>query len=765
MSSAAESLSLARPQAAAAPPTATGPEEPPARIDPRCLRTGPGGDLVAEFLAPDMHCGGCLARIERKAGAVPGVLLARANLTTRRLAVTLRNDADPEAVLAALAGSGENVRPFDATALEDDQTRTGRELVRAMAVAGFAAANVMLLSVSVWSGADGTTRALFYWLSALIALPAVAYAGRPFFRSAAEALRHRRTNMDVPISIGILLATVLSLHETLVEGAHVWFDASLSLLFFLLVGRVLDHRMRDVARASAARLLSLAPSTAMLVLAGGRLQRAAIDAIRPGDVVRVAPGERLPVDGIVVSGDSDLDRSMLTGESLPEPAGPHTPVHAGAMNLTGVLDVRVTAASGQTLLADIVRLMEAVERPDGKFVRIADRAARLYAPVVHLAALFTLVAWLALGAGFHAALTTAIAVLIITCPCALGLAVPAVQIVAAGRLLARGIIVKDGAALERLAEIDTVVLDKTGTLTLGRPRLKDVPDLSPRDWAVLGGLAAGSRHPLSRALREEAEARGVRPADLTQVVELPGRGVSARIDGREVRLGHPAWVDRGLARIVPVAGTEVWFAGGSHVPVRFHFTDELRPDAEATVAALKRLGLRVRLLSGDGEAAVAAAARAAGIDDYLAAALPQDKVETLRALADAGACVLMVGDGLNDAPSLAAAQVSMSPATGADITQAAASLVFTGGTLAPVLTAIVAARAARRKIRQNFGLAVAYNLVAVPVAMAGLATPLVAAVAMSASSIAVVSNALMLSRPLRRPREAAAVAPRRVAAA
>ena len=737
------------PAAEPAPSTPANAAEPVAPIDPRYIRITADGDKAVEFLVPDMHCGGCLARIERKTGAVPGVLLARANLTTKRLAVTLRPDASPDAVLAALVGSGENARPFDATALrEDGEARTGRELVRAMAVAGFAAANVMLLSVSVWSGAEGSTRALFYWLSALIALPAIAYAGRPFFRSAANALRHRRTNMDVPISIGVLLATALSLYETLHNGDHAWFDASLGLLFFLLVGRVLDHRMRDVARASAARLLSLAPSTALLLLPDGRLQRGAIEAIRPGDVVRVAPGERLPVDGMVIDGQSDVDRSMLTGESVPDAVAAGGAVHAGAMNLTGSLDVRVTQPANETLLAGIVRLMEAAERPDGRYVRIADRMARLYAPVVHLAALATLIGWLLLGAGLHASLTTAIAVLIITCPCALGLAVPAVQIVAAGRLLAAGIILKDGAALERLAQVDTVVFDKTGTLTRGQPTPVERPDLSDAEWGVASALAGASRHPLARALRADADSRGIVPAAITEATEHPGRGIEAKADGVAIRLGRPQWVGGEDGDREP-AGTEVWLRIDENAPVRFRFVDAIRPDAVVVVAALKRLRLDVRLFSGDSPMAVERVAGETGIGTWVADCLPQDKVAALRALSAEGRRVLMVGDGLNDAPSLAAAHVSMSPASGADITQAAAGLVFTGERLSPVVNALRAARAAQRKIKQNFGLAIAYNVVAVPIAVLGFATPLIAAAAMSASSILVVANALTLSLALR----------------
>jgi Cu2+-exporting ATPase len=473
-------------------------QESPDPIDPRLVRVEADGSRHVDFLVADMHCGGCLAKVERTASAVPGVRHARANLTTKRLNVSLDAAGSPEAVRDALAAVGRDARPFDAEALGAREARATNQLIRAMAVAGFASMNVMLLSISVWSGAEGATRDLFHWLSALIAIPTVAYAGRPFFRSAWKALCHRTTNMDVPISIGVIVATLLSLYETMTSGPHAWFDGSVSLLFFLLVGRVLDERMRDVARSSAARLLSLSPNAASLVLADGETRRLPVTALRIGDIVRVRPGERIPIDGEVVTGSSDVDRSLLTGESVPESVSAGAAVHAGAMNLTGPIDLRTTAPSDDTLLAGIVRLMEKVERPNGRFVRLADRAARLYAPVVHAAALLTLCGWLLAGAGLHSAITAAVAVLIITCPCALGLAVPAVQITAAGRLLSRGIILKDGAGLEKLSEVDTVVFDKTGTLTEGRPRLVSEPrDLAA--WSVAAALADSSRHPLSLA--------------------------------------------------------------------------------------------------------------------------------------------------------------------------------------------------------------------------------------------------------------------------
>ena len=405
------------------------------------------------------------AAIERALGKQPGVAAARANLTSRRVGVDFDAEAaSPDALLEAIEALGYSARPFDAAALAAaDSDEAGKALLRSIAVAGFAAGNIMLLSVSVWSGADDATRDLFHWISALIALPAIVYAGQPFFRSAWRALKGRSLNMDVPISLAVILAAGMSLYETATHGAHAWFDASVGLLFFLLVGRYLDHRMRGVARSAAARLLALSARSAMRVEPDGTAIHVPVGEIAPGDRVRVAAGERVPVDATILEGASDVDRSMLTGETDPEPVAVGARVFAGTLNLTGPLLVQVTAKPDR-LPACRHRAPDggggAERQPLRASSPTAPRASTRRRCIILSAATF--VGWLLAGAGWHQALTAAIAVLIITCPCALGLAVPAVQVVASGLLMRRGIMLKDGAALERLAAIDTVVFDKTG---------------------------------------------------------------------------------------------------------------------------------------------------------------------------------------------------------------------------------------------------------------------------------------------------------------
>jgi Cu2+-exporting ATPase len=714
--------------------------------DGRVRETAPGL-LHMDLLAPGIHCGGCVSRIERALRGHPGVLHARVNLSTRRIAVDWRaGAAGPDDLIEAVTALGFETQPVTAEAqAAAGKDRDGGRLLRAMAVAGFAASNIMLLSVSVWSGADGATRTMFHWVSALIALPAVAYAGQPFFASALKAIRARAVNMDVPISLGVLLATGISVVQTIRGAEHAFFDAAVMLLFFLLVGRYLDYMMRDRARSAATQLLSLSPATATVITEDGSHHHVAVGKIVPGMLVAVPAGERVPVDGVVDEGESAIDRSMVTGETRPEPVGRGDAVHSGTMNLQGPLKVRVTATGEDTLLADVVRMMEAAEQGKASYVRLADRVARLYAPVVHVLAATTFVGWLAVGSGAYAALMAAIAVLIITCPCALGLAVPAVQIVASGLLFKRGVLVKDGAGLEKMATVDTVVFDKTGTLTLGRPTLVEPLVISTRMLALAAGLARESWHPLSRAVTEAARERGIAPLAVTAVREEPGMGLEGRsAEGEIVRLGSRRWCGASGAAPEDGAVMELFLKVGPREPTALYFADRLRPGAADVVDALRRRGIDTEILSGDREDTVEAAAQTLGIFQFQGGQTPQEKLERVATLTARGRRVLMVGDGINDAPALAAGQTSMAPSSASDIGRTAADFVYTGDSLWPVVDAIDVARRTRKMVRQNFALSIAYNTIAVPIAVLGLVTPLIAALAMSLSSLLVTGNALRL---------------------
>jgi Cu2+-exporting ATPase len=699
------------------------------------------GRREVELSVPGMHCGGCIAAIESALGKLPGVE-ARVNFSTRRVSVTWRGEKPPP-VVEALSGAGYGAHLFDEAPSDKDEVLS--ELVRALGVAGFAAANIMLLSVSVWSGAEAATRDFFHIVSALIAVPALAYSGRIFFRSALAALSHGRTNMDVPISIGVLTAFAMSLYETLNGGPHAYFDAAVTLLFFLLIGRTLDHMMRERARAAVKNLAQLSPRGAMVIRADGAHDYLPVGDIEPGMTLQLAAGERVPVDARVEAGESDLDGSLVTGESAPQRVTTGSRLPAGTLNLTGPLRIQALAAASNSFLAEMVRLMEAAEGGRARYRRIADRAARAYAPVVHIVALATLIGWVLVSGDWHKAILVAISVLIITCPCALGLAVPIVQVVAARRLFENGILVKDGTGLERLAEVDAVIFDKTGTLTDGAPQLVNRSDIDPAHLAIAAAMAAHSRHPMSNAIMAAAPPASTAEIAFDSVTEHPGFGVEACKDGQIWRLGRPGWAGSGADR----CDTEIDRSGAvlsrrGLVLAEFQFDDRLRPGAAATIAGLRRAGLGVEIVSGDRQAAVAAIAARLGVETWAARVLPGGKIERICRLAGEGRKVLMVGDGLNDAPALVAAHASMAPASAADIGRNAADFVFLRPSLTAVTTALDISRRSTALIRQNFAIAIAYNVVAVPIAVLGYVTPLIAALAMSLSSIVVVGNAMRL---------------------
>jgi Cu2+-exporting ATPase len=704
------------------------------------------GTVQFVFSVPEVKCAACISTIERHIAAMEGVLSCRVNLTLRRVTFVLDSrERSPLAIVRELEALGYPAMPLDLGDLgETESAKTSSGLLRALAVAGFAASNVMLLSVSIWSGAEGSTRDLFHLISALIAIPAVAYSGQVFFRSAWSALSRGRLNMDVPISLAVILALGMSVFETLTGGEEAYFDAAVTLLFFLLIGRYLDNMMRERARSAVVGLGRMAAKGASVVGENGGVNYSPIDEIRPGMVLRVAPGERVPVNAVIVSGKSHLDRSLVTGENAPVPAVSGKMVEAGTLNLTGLLTMRAVSDAKHSFLAEVMEMLEAAETGRGAYVRIADRMAQIYAPAVHLLAAIAFVGWMiASGGDWHLSLYIAISVLIITCPCALGLAVPVVHVIGAARLFEEGILVKDGAALERMAEGEIVVFDKTGTLTTGAPVVASGMAGDHREASLVKTLALNSIHPASRAIANWLET-GI-DSRIKAIREVPGFGVEGMLGKHRLRLGRPDWVGE-IAAGGTVDLSGVWFALEGEAAHAFMLDERLREDAGESVACLMAGGREPQMLSGDNAGAVAKIAAALGIESWLAGQVPADKIAHVKQLQEAGRNVIMIGDGLNDAPSLAAAHVSMAPASASDVGRAASDFVFTRESLMAVPFAKTLADKARTLIRQNFGLAILYNCIAVPLALAGFVTPLFAAIAMSASSIVVVANSLRLAR-------------------
>ncbi|MCG2625305.1 cation-translocating P-type ATPase [Bradyrhizobium sp. WYCCWR 13023] len=709
------------------------------------VRAAGAGVQHIDLAVEGVHCAGCMAKIERGLSAIPDVTLARVNLTDRRVALEWKEGTlDPARFIDRLEELGYKAYPYETESAEATEVAESRFLLRCLGVAAFATMNVMMLSIPVWSGNVSDMlpeqRDFFHWLSALIALPATAYAGQPFFRSAWRALSNKTTNMDVPISIGVCLALGMSVVETINHAEHAYFDAAIMLLTFLLVGRFLDQNMRRRTRAVAGNLAALKAETAAKFVGPDEITQVPVAAINPGDIVLLRPGERCAVDGTVIEGRSEIDQSLITGETLYVTADHGTPVYAGSMNISGTLRVRVSAASEATLLAEITRLLDNALAARSRYMRLADRASRLYAPVVHATALITVLGWVIAGASWHDAIITGVAVLIITCPCALGLAIPTVQTVASGAMFKAGVLLNSGDAVERLAEADHVIFDKTGTLTLPDLEVTNAADIPADIFELAGRLALSSHHPVAAAVAQAAGAK----SPIVGAVEEAGQGVRAVVEGVEVRLGRPSFCGAEAlvahATLDPEASVVAFSKGDEKFILSVR--QGLRPDAQAVIAALKDRNIGVEILSGDREPAVIAAAHALGIAEWRAGVTPADKIARIEELKRRGTKVLMVGDGMNDAPSLAAAHVSMSPISAAHLSQATADLVFLGRPLAPVVAAIDSARKALHLMRQNLWLAIAYNVLAVPVAISGVVTPLIAAAAMSGSSILVMLNSL-----------------------
>ncbi|WP_017931801.1 heavy metal translocating P-type ATPase [Robiginitomaculum antarcticum] len=700
------------------------------------------GYYQLELIVQGAHCGGCRSRIERGIGELVGVSQVRMNLSTLRLVTTWTGEVLTAGdITTKLSQLGFGSAPYQVLTAQTQSEAELKTLLRAMAVAGFAAMNVMLLSIAVWSGGSemsASTHSLLHWVSALIALPTVAYSGRTFFSSAWQALKNRQTNMDVPISLALILACALSLYETIQSNPETYFDAAVMLLFLLLIGRFLDAKLRLRTGDAARRLAALQITSATRILKNGSIETVPASSIHPDDTLLIPAGQRIPVDGIIIKGVSDVDVQIVTGETSPKSFGVGGRLYSGTTNLTAPLTLKAVAASSDSFLSEITMLVEAGEQSKSKFVRIADRAARAYVPVVHTIALATFIGWLWAGGDLRVAALNAIAVLIITCPCALGLAVPAVQIVAAGKLFKHGVLIKSGNALERLAKTKSVIFDKTGTLTTGQFTLLNFDEIQPQAIKTAAALAHHSNHPLARALHGYKS-----DLILTDVEEKPGLGLSGFLKDKPVLFGS---ADFTTATYVDGAASTAWLKIADDDPILFTFADQLREDAQQAVEDLIALSLRLEMLSGDRNEVVKQAASDLGISQWRGEVTPRQKMNLIHQRWAENYYPLMVGDGINDAPALAAANASASLTGASDISRSASDIILQGDRLSGLPIAINIARQAQSRVIENLTLAVLYNLLAIPLAVFGFVNPLIAALAMSGSSLLVTLNALRISR-------------------
>ena len=711
-----------------------------------------------------MTCASCVARVEKVLGRVPGVLEATVNLATERAQVRGAG-VDPAALVAAVERAGYTARPLapDAPAAPDDarERAVRRELHHLL----IAAVLSLPLVLPMLAEPFGLHLMLPGWVQLLLATPVQFWLGRRFYVAGWKAARAGAGNMDLLVALGTTAGWGLSTWMLLTAHAghepHLYYEASAVVVTLVLLGKWLEGRAKRQTTEAIRALTALRPETAR-VRRGGAEREVPLADVRVGDLVVVRPGERVAVDGRVAEGASHVDESLLTGESLPVAKHPGDKVTGGAINGDGLLLVETTAVGAETVLARIIRLVEGAQAAKAPIQRLVDRVSAVFVPAVLLVALATFAGWLLAGAGVEAAAVNAVAVLVIACPCALGLATPTAVMAGTGVAARAGILIKDAEALERAHAVDTVAFDKTGTLTEGKPTVVALAPAAGLDEAGLLRLAAavqgGSEHPLARAVAAEAAARGVDAPAAQAVRALPGRGVAATVEDRPLLLGSRRLMEESGVATAALAGraaeleaegrTVSWLAGAGGGPALglLAFGDAPKPGAAEAVARLRREGVRTVMLTGDNRGSAMAAAHRLGIDEVVAEVLPQDKADAVARLKQGGRVVAMVGDGVNDAPALAAADVGIAMATGTDVAMHAAGVTLMRGDPALVADAISISRRTYAKIRQNLFWAFAYNVVGIPLAALGLLSPVVAGAAMAFSSVSVVGNALLLRR-------------------
>lgn len=696
------------------------------------------------LIVEGIHCGSCIWLIESTLRKQSGILNARINMSTRRLTLEWKGKVEKiNEYVSIIEKIGYQLIPFTPDASLLNAQEYERHLLRCIFISGAAWISIMMITFGIWvgnyNGEIGVyLRTLLHWIVAIIAVPSVIFSAAPFFKSAYNALSAKRTNMDIPISIATITATLISVYETIIADQFTYFDAAVNLVFFLLIGRYLDLKIRNKARQYAQNLI-LTQAKSITLISGNKLRLVDIKNVKEGDIAYIAVGEKISVDGYIIEGSTEVDNSLITGETMPIAVKIGNYVNAGTVNLSKPIKIKIAKIGEKTLLGEIIKLIEVAEQGKAKYVQLADKVASLYTPVVLIISLGTLIYW-AFNEAITMALINAISVLIITCPCALGLAVPVVQIIASSKLMSQGILIKTSNVLEKLSSINVVVFDKTGTLTLGKPVFLNKADFSEKELKIMFALASRSRHPLSQAITAQIEKSY---KDL-KVIEKEGMGLQTQINNTEIRLGNSKWCN--IKTQHNDRYTECWLKIGKKQAKRLIFSDQLKDDVKEVIAWVKSKGFLYWMLSGDKASVVKEVADSSKIDNYKSEMSPREKFNFITKLANEGKKVLMIGDGLNDSAALKAAYVSMSPGAGLGITQSAADIVFQADKkLKPVITSYNVAVFAQVLVKQNFILSFIYNIITVPIAMAGFVTPALAAIVMSLSSIMVVLNSMRLN--------------------
>jgi Cu2+-exporting ATPase len=712
------------------------------------------GDLRCVTLSIEgLRCAACVWLLESHLRAQRGIDQARVHLGAGRAEVAWHaSETSLSVVLAAMAALGYVALPYRPDWEAETRAAEYRAALRRLVVGGLGATQVMMYAVGLYAGAlqgmEDRYRFFLRVTSAMVATPVLFYAGRPFLAGAWRDLRNRRLGMDVPVSVALLVAWSASLWATVTRSGEVYFDSVSMFVFFLSLGRFVEMRARQRACAAIEAALRQPPASATKIDADGSRRIVAASELAAGDRIVVRPGETFPVDGAVCDGRGWVNESMLTGEHWPCEKNAGDDVAAGTQNGESPLVVVATRTGADTAWSRIVRMVDAAGEARPRLARLADRVAQIFVPAVLAIAAGTAIVWAHIDAS--RAFWVALSVLVVTCPCALSLATPAALTAASRGALRRGLLLRNGAAIESLRRVTHVVFDKTGTLTLGRFRRRRTVALAGLDEASCLALAAAlegfSEHPLARAF-DDVDASSV---VVQGICATAGAGIEGHIDGRRVRIGSASWVSElcgvgaGAAGALATGGTAIALGDERGLLCRFELEDVPRPHVARTIASLRRAGLRVVLASGDGRASVAAVAASAGIDEWIADSTPADKLALVKSLQAHGAVVLMVGDGVNDAPVLGAADVSIAMGTGTDLARSRADAVLIGNDLGAIEQLLVLARRTRRVMRENLVWSGLYNLLAIPLACSGLVAPWMAAVGMSASSLVVVLNAVRL---------------------
>ncbi len=697
------------------------------------------GSHTINLLVDGISCGSCVWLIENSLKSLNKIISAKLSVSTNRLEVIWKGSKKYiNKIINLLVNLGYQISPYDIKLLNDQEKQSEKELLKAITISGFATAQIMAFAFAVWIGnytysMGEYLRYIFHLVSGIIGVPSIIYASRIFIISSYKTLKAHKTNIDIPISISIIATLLISIQETIRMSDYVYYDAAASLTFLLLVGRYLDLKAKNKAKEGIRKIMFQQPSIANVIKPDGTISIAA-KSVKPNDIILVKAGEKFPVDGVIIDGESEVDNSIISGESNPITVSKHSFIYAGTINLNNTLKVQAKNTGKHTTLSEIIRLVEVIEKNKSKFVKLADKLAQYFTPIILFLSLITFTIWF--KTGVMNATLNAVTLLIITCPCAVGLAVPMVQIIAFSKLIKEGIFIKKSDFLERLKQIDTIVFDKTGTLTYGKPILLNFEDLYDEDKLFIASIASKSGHILCNAINKYYNSQSL--LDL-KVLETKGRGLYAKYKNDEFWLGNKSW-----CKVVSEKSKddylEVWFRKNNEAPKRLIFKDELRTESKQVMQHLKK-DYDLHILSGDKIYNVEKTAKQLNIKNYYGEKSYKEKYEFIKKLSKNGKKVLMIGDGLNDSIALKSAFASLSPKNSIEIAKYVSDSIYNGN-LINILTIIQASKTSVKLIKQNFSMSIIYNCMAIPLAIMGKVNPIFAAIFMSISSITVIFNSL-----------------------